>query len=180
MNTRLSLTLLLAMASAPAVSVERHPQSPSLCTSTEQTVFACMVGKKLLSICGSKELTPTVGYLQYRFGRSIDNLELEFPQEKTHPTQWFRFASPFSGAKSSLNKLQFQHSNYRYTVSAFTSAFSDAGFGVEVVAPDGKSSYLQCATIPVVNEKMNILQRLNLPPISTDGNHATHHSSSTR
>jgi hypothetical protein len=121
------------------------------------------VGKKLLSVCGSKELNQTVGYLQYRFGRSTNNLELEFPQEKTHPSQWFRFASPFQGAKSSLNELQFQHSNYRYTVSAFTSAFSDAEFGVEVVAPDGKSTYLRCAPIPVANEQMHVLQWLNLP-----------------
>ena len=153
------------MATNIASSVERPTQSPSLCSASEQIIFACTVGKKLLSICGSKELTPTVGYLQYRFGRSKNNLELEFPQEKTHPSQWFRFGSPFQGAKSSVSELQFRHSNYRYTVSAFTGAFSDAAFGIEVVAPDGKTTYLRCAPVPVANEKMHVLQWLNLPQV---------------
>ena len=163
MNVRLALALLLGMATPHASSVERPPQSPSLCTSSEQVFFTCTVWKKLLSVCGSKELNKTVGYLQYRFGRNTSNLELEFPPEKTHPSQWFRFASPFQGAKSSLNELQFQHSNYQYTVSAFTSASSDSAFGVEVLAPDGNSTYLRCAPIPVANEQMHLLQRLNLP-----------------
>ena len=177
MNVPVVFALVLAMAAAPALLAEPShstlrkassaappPQSPSLCTASEQVIFACSIGKKLLSVCGSKELTQTTGYLQYRFGRSANDLELEFPSDKAPPSQWFRFASPFQGAKSSLNELQFQQSDYRYTVSAFTSTFSDAAFGVKVVAPDGKLTHLHCAPIPVANERLHILHFLNLQP----------------
>jgi hypothetical protein len=123
------------------------------------------VGKRLLSVCGSKELSNTAGYIQYRFGRNPASIELEFPPTKTHPSGHFRYTFEGQGAKSALQELQFEQSGYRYTVSAFTSAFSDNDFGVEVMHPDGKKISLPCAALPVANEDMPALERLKLPSV---------------
>jgi hypothetical protein len=67
------------------------------------------------------------------------------------------------GAKSGLSELQFQRSGHRYTVSAYTSAFADSAFAVEVTKPDGSRSLLSCSPQPVAIERMHILQNLGLP-----------------
>lgn len=53
------------------------------CREQEQTFFNCKLhGGKVVSVCGSKKLTTTSGYLQYRFG-AHGRLELEFPASTT-------------------------------------------------------------------------------------------------
>ena len=46
-----------------------------LCQEYESTVFSCPAGKKTISVCASKTVTPESGYVQYRFG-SKENIEL--------------------------------------------------------------------------------------------------------
>ena len=55
--------LLVSVAAAPA------GPAPSLCESAEKTLFSCHAGKKIISICASKDLAPARGYLQYRLDR---------------------------------------------------------------------------------------------------------------
>jgi hypothetical protein len=131
------------------------------------------VGKKLLSVCGSKELSSTAGYVQYRFGRNPASIELEFPPTKTHPSGHFHFTYEGQGAKSLLQELQFQQAGYRYTVHAFGGAFTDSSLGVDVIGPNGKRVSISCADLPVANADMHMLQWLNLPPTEkfTNGDH---------
>jgi hypothetical protein len=60
----------------------------SLCRENETVYFSCAAGKKLISLCGSKQLNESEGYLTYRFGTER-HLELEFPTNISHPKGLF-------------------------------------------------------------------------------------------
>jgi len=44
------------------------PPSNNLCLKAERVIFACNTGKKSISVCASMELSPTSGYMHYRYG----------------------------------------------------------------------------------------------------------------
>lgn len=118
-------------------------RAQSLCTSEETSLFTCSIGERQVSVCASKELSRTSGYVQYRAGRPEQAPELAFPAQKVHPAQHFSVGSAGS-AKSSLVNLHFEQSGYSYTVYRQSAAFDTNGAGVRVKAPDGRSSRLRC------------------------------------
>jgi hypothetical protein len=59
-------------------AVESH------CTIDEAIIFNCITGKKIVSVCASKTISPTAGYLQYRFGPK-GSPDLVYPEDKVHP-----------------------------------------------------------------------------------------------
>ena len=61
----------------------------SFCTGMEQAVFTCRTGKKMVSVCMSKDSTKTKGMLQYRFGTpdSRDPLEMMWPESFLPPAK---------------------------------------------------------------------------------------------
>jgi hypothetical protein len=63
----------------------------TLCDSSEEIVLSCQIKKsdKILSICRSKPLTATTGYLQYRYGRR-GAIEMTYPVSKTETQGAFR------------------------------------------------------------------------------------------
>jgi hypothetical protein len=63
MNGKTAVALLAAMAT-PA-----HAASASLCAGNETAVFSCALGKKTASLCASKDLNATKGYLYYAYGK---------------------------------------------------------------------------------------------------------------
>lgn len=115
----------------------------SLCSSEEKVLFACAIGRKLVSVCSSTELSRTAGYVQYRFGASGQTPELVHPATPVHPASKFSFG--YEGAvKSSLVNLHFTRSGYSYTVYQQSAAFDTNGSGIAVKTPDGRSSRLRC------------------------------------
>lgn len=61
---------------------------PSLCAPEEEIVFSCAASGKRISICASRDASPTQGYLQYRYGKPFapsDSLELSLPETRTVP-----------------------------------------------------------------------------------------------
>jgi len=82
-----SAEVLPAAAAKPATS--KSPMQASFCTPAETIVFACSTGAKLVSVCGSKDASPTKGYLQYRFGKpdSTEPLEITIPAVWTIPSK---------------------------------------------------------------------------------------------
>ncbi len=65
----------------------------TLCQQTEQVVFSCPLrGKaKIVSLCGTKDLSATEGYLSYRFG-TAKRIELAFPPDRRDTQKRFRYA----------------------------------------------------------------------------------------
>lgn len=178
MNLRVAFAIVLAVAATPIFAVNQAPhivlrkassaapppQSVSLCTETERSLYACTMGKKLLSICASNDLSKSAGYLQYRFGR-IDHLELQYPIEKLHPRGLFSLSFAGGGAKASFARLQFFNFGHKYTVIVYSSAGDDWAYGVEIKGPTGGARYLSCAEIPVANSNFPYLQRAGLTDI---------------
>ncbi len=52
-----------------------------LCNASEKIVFSCRLeNKKAVSLCSSLNLSNNVGYMVYRYGSSIRNIELSYPE----------------------------------------------------------------------------------------------------
>ena len=64
-----------------------------LCAAEEQTLWNCVAKKsqKMASLCGSKDLSATKGYVQYRYGK-VGHVELAFPATHENSQQQFRYA----------------------------------------------------------------------------------------
>jgi len=115
----------------------------SLCSSEEEIVFTCSIGKKTASVCSSRDLSRTSGYVQYRFGASARALDLIYPQEKVGPIT--RFSYGYDGsAKSSLRNLHFFSSGYSYNIYVQSAAFDENGAGIIVRSLSGKATRLKC------------------------------------
>ncbi|WP_306225761.1 hypothetical protein [Bosea beijingensis] len=61
---------------------------PSLCKRDEVAIFSCSLGRKVVSLCASPDLTETAGTMSYRFGRK-GAIELEYPAAPVHPRTAF-------------------------------------------------------------------------------------------
>ena len=110
-----SVEVLPAAAAKPATS--KLPSLASFCTPTETIVFACSTGAKLVSVCASKDASPTKGYLQYRFGKLDSNepLEITIPAVWTIPSKAASGDSePFAGGGGAW--LRFRKGPFGYVV----------------------------------------------------------------
>jgi hypothetical protein len=72
-----------SIAAAPAAKTDRN----SLCDNTEQVVFSCAAGAKLISVCGAHPATSGIPYLQYRFGKPGMSPELVLPAARVRPSR---------------------------------------------------------------------------------------------
>lgn len=125
---KLILPLFFVALSATYLSI-KHPTSAriltplnstkpgSLCAASEQVLWSCEMVKdrKLASVCGSKDLDGTRGYVQYRFGRA-GQVELEFPRERTSTQSAFKY-SRYTRPLVTYLKLQFVNGGVSYTIS---------------------------------------------------------------
>lgn len=99
-----AFTLFLSLFSNASVAAS------SLCSAEEQVVWNCSTQKKTLSVCASKDLSATAGYMQYRIGQP-NKLEMVFPEDKKHPKGLFQYGSLPAGAE-----LSFQKGAYGYRI----------------------------------------------------------------
>jgi hypothetical protein len=88
-----------APASAPPAPAKAA--QTSFCTPAETVVFSCRTSPtKMISVCASRDASPTKGYLQYRTGKpdSNDPLDLTLPSGQVPPPQAATGESvPFAG-----------------------------------------------------------------------------------
>lgn len=102
-------TVVLIVSAKPAPLATSAPASPappksaqtSFCTPSETVVFSCRTSPtKMISVCASRDASPTKGYLQYRTGKpdSNDPLDLTLPSAQIPPPQAATGeAVPFAG-----------------------------------------------------------------------------------
>ncbi|MDB5430187.1 MAG: hypothetical protein JWP35_1303 [Caulobacter sp.] len=65
----LSVTALVLFALAPSGAGVAAAPKRGLCRADEQVIFSCHIRTKVASLCGSKTLNDTEGYLYYAFGK---------------------------------------------------------------------------------------------------------------
>lgn len=83
----------------------------TLCEANENNVWSCQAGKKIYSLCASKNLARATGYLQYRAGTS-KSIDLRYPAGLTHPKNFFEFSLLAHGAS-----VSFSNGGYSYSIS---------------------------------------------------------------
>jgi hypothetical protein len=137
----LVLTALIYSASFPAIAASSH------CSEQEQTVFSCSLGKKLVSVCASKDISPTSGYLQYRFGKR-NAPELVFPTaaESAHRSVMRAQTLMFSGGGGAY--LRFINGQYNYIVYTAIGKGWGTKEGVSVEKEGRLIANLKCRDIP--------------------------------
>jgi ABC-type Fe3+-hydroxamate transport system substrate-binding protein len=118
----LAITLggLVVSGSHNSSSASSQPtglQPGTLCAKNERVIFSCPVKRpaRIVSLCGSKDLTSDRGYLQYRFGVP-EKVELEFPQSKTGTQQKFQYTHYFR-AQVDLTEISFSSNGYEYQIT---------------------------------------------------------------
>lgn len=62
--------------------------TPTLCEPSEIVYFSCRTQAKILSLCASKDLSRSKGYLQFRQGQK-GSVTQTFPATKQHPENLF-------------------------------------------------------------------------------------------
>ena len=82
----------------------------TLCESKENNLWSCQSGAKIYSVCASKDLADTLGYLQYRAGTTKGS-DFRFPASLLHPKGRFEFNLLARGVS-----LTFSNGGYDYTV----------------------------------------------------------------
>ena len=127
-------------------------QPNSLCANTEHVVFSCLSKRsgsklaKIISLCGSRDLSKESGYLQYRYGLP-GKIELEYPKARTGTQQMFKYTH-YMRYRVDLTEINFEIDGYQYQI------FDDyngeekreiSTQGVSVTAPDqGKEVSFVC------------------------------------
>ena len=98
-----------------------YRKKTSLCERDEKTVFSCNLGRKMVSVCASPDVSPTRGYLQYRFGQ-IDGFEPEMsvPKEKTAADRQLDGAHIGYVGANDMNYWRFKNGEYSYVVYSAT------------------------------------------------------------
>lgn len=139
----LIVTGLVYLVSLPAIAANSH------CNEQEQTVFSCSLGEKIVSVCASKDISPTSGYLQYRFGKQ-NAPELMFPsstKSSSHRSDIQARTLMFSGGGGGY--LRFINGRYNYIVYTAIGKGWGTKDGVSV-EKDGKLiANLKCRDVPV-------------------------------
>ncbi len=124
------------------ISATGLTNAQTLCNPDEESVFDCDIGRKTLSVCTSKDLDDSKGWLQYRFGTN-EKIDLSYPEVKAHPKKHFQFNRVYSAVENvMIGELRFKNGATQYTVyREDAKGKSEAGVYVTIKAKD---TYLKC------------------------------------
>lgn len=134
--------MLSYLVSLPVVAVESH------CNGQEQIVFSCSVGKNIVSVCASKDISKTAGFVQYRFGKK-NAPEFVFPNVKmTFNRSMLRARTlMFSGGGGAY--LRFINGQYSYVVYTAIGKGWGTKEGVVVEKNGTLLTNLMCQDVPI-------------------------------
>jgi hypothetical protein len=113
-----------------------YQQSP-LCAKDEITLWSCETGKRAYSLCSSRTVTRTTGYMQYR-AASAGKVVFTYPAEKKPPLGSFVYNSFGNGNAS----IEFTNNGYGYTL--FDPLREGSSIRVSPPAPSGKPTEIKC------------------------------------
>jgi hypothetical protein len=143
-----TLLLLAAACAGDALAAGEKP-IPSLCSSSERTIFSCRIAgaKKVLSLCSSTALQVPERYLQYRFGRA-GSLEMQYPLQKAQSFKAFS-AGHYFRAQVDRRRLSFINQGVRYTIFSDYEgeerpAQAEAGVTITETRQGSRETILRC------------------------------------
>jgi hypothetical protein len=94
--------------------------------------------RKLFSMCASKDLDASRGYLQYRYGVQ-NKVELEFPKYLSDSRDQFGY-DQYSRPDLSTFVLGFNNDNYRYEISETTEGGDEGVTTRSLLVSSGKGN----------------------------------------
>ncbi len=113
-------------------------------------------------ICASPGLSATGGHLAYRFGRSLQRVELSYPAGNEHPRNYFRFHR-YSFAKGSGEQLSFSVGANTCTVFVERSVFMFNTSGVLITSGGDLIARVVCDHARPEPDRLHELDGLGLP-----------------
>jgi len=138
----LRLIGLVCLVTFPALAADTH------CRAQEQTIFACSLGTKVVAVCASHDLSPTSGYVQYRFGPK-NAPELTFPAATKPSSRAAIQARTLMFAGGGGGYIRFINGRYHYIVYTAIGKGWGTKDGV-AVEKDGKLlTHFTCRDVPV-------------------------------
>lgn len=143
--------MLFLFALWPALSSPTLAQVQGThCTPNETPYFSCSTGKKVVSICGSKSVSPSAGYLQYRFG-VVGKTEAEFPASKENPSKYFTYSHFMTANGNTSYTLSVINGQYKYTIDYSEILRSDrmSGGGLTIYRDQKKISEIPCKSLHI-------------------------------
>jgi hypothetical protein len=141
--TRTILSALITILCALSASAA----APSLCLTGEVNVFSCGAGKKVISVCASKDAAADHGYLQYRFG-SPKKVELAIPADKSVPPARSAIAGNLSFSGGGGAYLRFKTGDYEYVVYTAIGKGWGEKDGVAIEQNGKRRSHISCTDEP--------------------------------
>jgi hypothetical protein len=153
---RIAATAPLAclVGASCVIFVAAPASAATLCQPDEQVLFSCPVKYKdrLVSLCGSKDLSAANGYLQYRFG-APDKIELQFPEQRENSQKALHYGHYF---RAQVDQARVYFTKDKYLYELFTDEEGDVKPKIsfkgvrtsEIAAPD-KTNELLCVGAPV-------------------------------
>ena len=132
-----AMSMALGSQATAASSVATH------CAPEEHVIFSCATARqKVVSLCASPAITPTAGYVQYRFGHAGQEPELIYPITREHPKKHFQSGTlMYSGGGGAY--VKFRQGEYAYVV--FTGIGKGwAKEGVVVQQAGKQIAYIPC------------------------------------
>jgi hypothetical protein len=166
-----SIALAALLLSCPvSFAADQHAPAATLCAGAEKAVFSCSVlNGKIVSLCASPDLSRSAGYLQYRYGRTHDSVELQFPASTRREDGTFKVLQQYF-AKGGTTALSFWIGPFRYSVFRTTSAFGFNGAGIIVSKDQRRVAYMRCndQTIVTDDQRFNGLSGFGIPDANGD------------
>jgi hypothetical protein len=112
---RVTLFIYLFIGAVVGIQAE----TDSHCIKTESVIFSCQIkdSDKIFSLCASKDISDTSGYIQYRFGR-LNKVELTFPNDRLHSQKRFLYRHYF---RSQVDRVEIAFVNHgeKYTIYSY-------------------------------------------------------------
>lgn len=133
----------------------------SHCTKQEDTVFSCTINQKIVSVCASKNLSPSTGYLQYRFGNK-GSPELVFPSLTDLPKKYTQAKTlMFSGGGGAY--IRFIKDQFSYVVYTAIGKGWGTKDGVAVEKNKKISSNFKCKDVPTSMLNADFFKKAGIP-----------------
>jgi hypothetical protein len=140
-----------------------HP----LCLTNEDNIFSCTAGKKVISVCASKDLTADHGYLQYRFGLP-NKVELTVPADRSvHPANSAVSRTlTFSGGGGAY--LRFKAGDFDYVVYTAIGKGWGTKDGVAIEKNGKPLTHISCKDVPVSEMGVDFFTKAGLKEDTID------------
>jgi hypothetical protein len=139
----------------------------TLCLSDETNLFSCSAGKKIISVCGSKDLAPDRGHLQYRFGFP-NKLELTIPADRSVPPASSALAGTLTFSGGGGDYLRFKAGAYEYVVYTAIGRGWGEKDGVAINKDGKRLGHISCTDEPISKLGRDLSTKAGLKPDQED------------